>query len=100
MCFFVKATATTEMAAFYESRAASIFDLEPKPQSRSVYRACITPIGGKLPDWAVVSQPRQTALTLTPIPPSRPLPPHVQFSIFAQLTLPALHSLPRFGDGT
>ena len=100
MCTFLKTHGATEMAAFYESRAASIFDLEPKPKSRAVYRACITPIGGKLPDWAVVSEPKQIALTLTPSPASGPVPLNVQFSIVAQLSVPIVHWLLAFGDGT
>jgi len=79
MCTFLKTHAATELAAFYESRPASIFDLESKPKSRSAYRVCIRPIGETLPDWAVVTAPKLISLTLTPGPASGPVPLNVQF---------------------
>ncbi len=100
MCTFLKTHAATEMAAFYESKPGSIFDLESKPKSRGVYRACITKDGGTLPDWAAVTEPKQIALTLTPSPASGPVPLNVQFSIVAQLSVPIAHWLLTFGDGT
>jgi PKD repeat protein len=100
MCTFLKTHGATELAAFYESKPGSIFDLESKPKSRAAYRSCITPLGGKLPDWATVSEPKQIALTLTPSPPSGPVPLNVQFSIIAQLSVPIAHWLLAFGDGT
>jgi PKD repeat protein len=99
MCMFLKTHAATELAAFYESRPASIFDLESKPKSRSAYRGCITPTGGTLPDWAVVSAPKLVSLTLTPGPASGPVPLNVQFSVVAQLSVPIAHWLVTFGDG-
>ena len=35
----------TELLAFFESRAGSIFDLATKPASRAAYRRYITPLG-------------------------------------------------------
>ena len=100
MCTFLKTHTATELAAFYESRPASIFDLESKPESRDVYRGCITPIGGPLPDWAVTTTPKVVVLTLTPAPASGPVPLTVQLSIVAQLNVPIVHWLVTFGDGT
>ena len=52
MCTFLKTHPATEVAAFYESRPGSRYDLESKPKSRAAYRECITPLAGKLPPWA------------------------------------------------
>ena len=49
MCTFLKTHGATEIAAFYESRPASIFDLESKPRSRAAYRGCITRSAGSSP---------------------------------------------------
>jgi hypothetical protein len=51
MCTFFKQH-PTETEEFYESKPGSIFDLEPKPKARAVYRSCITPLAGPLPAWA------------------------------------------------
>ena len=52
MCTFLKTHTATEVAAFYESRPGSRYDLESKPKSRAAYRECITPLAGPLPAWA------------------------------------------------
>jgi hypothetical protein len=52
MCSFLKTHPRTEEAGFFESKPGAIFDLEPKPQSRAVYRSCITLLGAPLPAWA------------------------------------------------
>ena len=39
ICAFIKTHRRTEMAAYYESRPGSIYDLGDKPKSRAVYRA-------------------------------------------------------------
>jgi PKD repeat protein len=100
MCTFLKTHRATETAEFYESKPGSIFDLEPKPKSRALYRSCITPLGGPLPSWATPAAPMQIALTLTPSPPSGPAPLTVQFSIVARLSVPIAHWQVLFGDGT
>jgi hypothetical protein len=55
MCDFLTSH-TTEEAGFYESKVGTIFDLDPKPKSKEVYRACITPLGAEVPAWAAASQ--------------------------------------------
>jgi hypothetical protein len=49
ICDFVKNHRRTQMAAYYESRPGSLYDLGDKPESRAVYRACLTPIGAPVP---------------------------------------------------
>ena len=55
MCTFLKTHARTEEAGFFESKAGTIFDLQPKPKSRAVYSTCITPLGAAVPSWARAS---------------------------------------------
>jgi hypothetical protein len=45
ICDFVKGHAGMELAAYYEAKAGSRWDLGPRPLSRARYRACITPLG-------------------------------------------------------
>ena len=45
ICAFIKTHRRTQMAAYYESRPGSIYDLGDKPKSRAVYRRCIRPLG-------------------------------------------------------
>jgi len=45
ICAFLKSRARTKLAAYYEARPRSRFDLANKPKSRAVYKKCITPIG-------------------------------------------------------
>ena len=52
MCTFLSTHTRTEEAGFYESRPGSVWDIEPKPQSRALYRTCIVLLGAPLPAWA------------------------------------------------
>jgi hypothetical protein len=45
VCDFVKGHAGIELAAYYEAKSGSPYDLEPRPQSRARYRGCVTPLG-------------------------------------------------------
>ncbi len=103
-CTFLKTHDATEVAAFYESRPGSRYDLEPKPKSRGVYRECITPLAGKLPPWAAGNAPRAEpkviALKLTANPGSGTAPLDVQFSVAARLSVPIVHWQLSFGDGS
>lgn len=49
ICDFVKTHRRTQMAAYYESKPGSIYDLGDKPKSKVVYRRCLTPIGAPAP---------------------------------------------------
>jgi hypothetical protein len=52
MCTFLKTHPRTEEAGFYDSRAGSPVDIDPKTMSKKEYRDCITPLGAPLPSWA------------------------------------------------
>jgi hypothetical protein len=45
MADFVKSHRRTELLAYYESAAGSVFDLASKPRSQAAYRRLITPLG-------------------------------------------------------
>jgi hypothetical protein len=45
ICAFLKSRARTRLAAYYEARPGSPFDLATKPKSRAAYKRCVTPIG-------------------------------------------------------
>jgi len=49
ICDFIKTHRRTQMTAYYESKPGSIYDLGSKPQSKSIYRKCITPLGAPPP---------------------------------------------------
>jgi hypothetical protein len=45
ICAFLKTRPRTRLAAYYEARPGSPFDLASKPKSRAEYKRCVTPIG-------------------------------------------------------
>lgn len=45
ICAFVKTHRRTEMAAYYDSKPGSSYDLGDKPKSRAAYRACVRALG-------------------------------------------------------
>jgi hypothetical protein len=45
ICAFIKARAAIELAAYYEAKAGSRWDLAPHAKSRAAYRECLTPLG-------------------------------------------------------
>lgn len=48
ICTFIRTHAGIELAAYYEAKGGSIYDLGSKPKSRAEYRACLTPLGHKV----------------------------------------------------
>jgi hypothetical protein len=49
ICDFIKAKPAIEVAAYYEAKPGSEWDLGPMPMSRERYRSCITPLGAPAP---------------------------------------------------
>jgi hypothetical protein len=103
MCNYLKTNHSIEAAVFYESHPGSAFDLVSKPKSRAAYRACVTPLGGTYPSWALENAPgggaRVLALSLKPAPASGGSPLPVTFSIQAKLNVAIVHWEVLFGDG-
>jgi hypothetical protein len=44
ICDFIKSRAAIELAAYFDSKAGSRWDLGPKPSSKQTYRSCLTPL--------------------------------------------------------
>ena len=44
ICDFIKSKAGIELAAYFDSKAGSRWDLGPKPSSKQTYRSCLTPL--------------------------------------------------------
>ena len=44
LCDFIKSRAAIELAAYFDSKAGSKWDLGPKSSSRQTYRSCLTPL--------------------------------------------------------
>jgi hypothetical protein len=100
MCEFLKSH-PTETEEFFDSKPGSIFDLQPKSQSRAEYAACITPFAGAAPSWAGggPGSARQLSLKLVPDQSSGSAPLAVTFAVTAKLSVPIVHWQVTFGDG-
>ncbi len=108
ICAFITRTVgRTEMAAFFEAKPGSIADLFTKPNSRTTYRACITPLGGPPPSGQppppgpeTIGQTNPALLKLTPTPDMGAAPLDVRFRITENLKRPIARWELGFGDGT
>jgi PKD repeat protein len=100
MCSFLRASAATEMQAYFEGNPGSRPDLASKPRSRAAYSQCLTPLAGAVPTWAAGVGAKLIALTLTPSPASGTSPLPVQLAIVAKLSVPIEHWQLYFGDGS
>ena len=49
ICGFIRGHARIELAAYYEAKGASRYDLATKPASKQAYRRCLTPLGRRVP---------------------------------------------------
>jgi glycosyl hydrolase family 26 len=49
ICAFIRTHAGIELAAYYQSKNGSIYDLATKPNASNAYRKCITPLGRRAP---------------------------------------------------
>jgi len=74
MCRFLASHAAVEEAAYYDSKAGSVLDLQPKPRSLAAYRECIVPVGAGAPVWS-------TPTRVGPVPQS----PAVTFAVGGSL---------------
>jgi hypothetical protein len=100
MCAFLRASAATEMQAYFEGNPGSRPDLASKPKSAAAFRQCLTPLAGPVPGWAAGVEAKLIALMLTPSPASGPSPLAVQFAVVARLSAPIQHWQLFFGDGS
>ena len=98
ICAFLKTRPRTKLAAYYDARPGSPYDLGSKPASRAEYRRCITPLGtnaGVRPPGPPTSA--QLRLIADPVKGDAPL--DVTFVTHVNLPKPVLHWELAFGDG-
>ena len=98
VCTFLKSRPRTRLAAYYEARPRSQYDLGSKAATRREYRRCITPLGAKAP-LIQPGLPTSTQLRLTAAPAKGDAPLDVTFEPHANLTKPVLRWELAFGDG-
>ena len=98
ICAFLKTRPRTKLAAYYDAKAGSSYDLGSKPAARAEYRRCITPLGtdaGVRPPGPPTSA--QLRLAADPVKGDAPL--DVAFVTHVNLPKPVLHWELAFGDG-
>ena len=101
ICEFLKNRPRTKLAAYYEAKPGSRYDLGPKAQSKAAYRSCITPIGAKGAAQPALpgGPPTNAQLRLTPTPASGDAPLDVSFDVHVDLPRPVVQWEVAFGDG-
>jgi hypothetical protein len=102
ICNFLKSRSRTRLAAYFEAKPGSRFDLGNKPRGRAEYRRCVTPIGGTASRGPALppGPPTQEmmALTVDPAEGAAPLP--VTFTTTVNLgNRPIARWELAFGDG-
>ncbi len=98
ICQFLKSRPRTKLAAYYDARPSSPYDLGSKAAARAEYRRCITPIGAESSIPTPVP-PASAQLRLTPEPAQGEAPLAVTFSTHVDLNKPVLRWQVAFGDG-
>lgn len=98
ICQFLKSRPRTTLAAYYDARPSSPYDLGSKAAARAEYRRCITPIGAE-PSVLPPVPPTSAQLQLTPEPVQGDAPLAVTFLTQVNLTKPVLRWQVAFGDG-
>ena len=96
ICAFLKTRPRTKLAAYYDARPGSPYDLGSKPAARAEYRRCITPLGAKAGRAAAADEraaashrrPRQGGRTAC-----------VGFETYVNLPKPVLRWELAYGDG-
>ncbi|HUH15443.1 MAG TPA: hypothetical protein VML35_06130 [Gaiellaceae bacterium] len=101
ICEFLKNRPRTKLAAYYEARPPSRYDLGPKPGSRAEYRRCITPLGATAARQRTLpaGPPTNAQLRLLPSPAEGDAPLAVTFQTHVNLPRPVVQWEIAFGDG-
>lgn len=101
ICAFLKNRPRTRLAAYYESKPGSPYDIGPRRESRKAYRECITPIGAKAAAQPTLppGPPSAAQMRLTADPPSGDAPLDVTFATEVSLGRPVVQWQLVFGDG-
>ena len=99
ICQFLKTRTRTRLAAYYDARPGSPYDLGTKAAARAAYRRCITPIGATASGRVTPTPPTAAQLSLTPQPGRGEAPLTVEFAPRAALARPIVRWELLFGDG-
>lgn len=99
ICRFLRSTKRTRLAAYFEARPGSPYDLGSKNAARAAYRRCITPIGAKATGQVPPVPPTVEQLSLTAAPARGNPPLAVTFTPRARLPRPVVRWELLLGDG-
>jgi hypothetical protein len=99
ICEFLKSSPRARLAAYYDARPGSSYDLGSKPSARREYRRCITPIGGSASKRSPPAPPTVSQLSLAVEPARGDAPLAVAFTPRANLPKPVVRWELAFGDG-
>ena len=98
ICRFLSSSTRTKLAAYYDARPRSPYDLGRKAAARAAYRSCITPIGGSAAS-ASPAPPTAAQLSLAAEPARGEAPLSVVFAPRASLAKPVVRWELALGDG-
>ena len=96
ICAFLKTRPRTKLAAYYDARPGSPYDLGSKPGARAAYRRCITPLGARA---SAPAPPTSAQLRLIAAPGKGDAPLDVSFGTHVNLAKPVLRWELAYGDG-
>jgi hypothetical protein len=99
ICQFLKTRKRTRLAAYFEARPGSPYDLGSKDAARAAYRRCITPIGAKASGQVPPVPPTAEQLSLSAGPARGNPPLAVTFTPRAGLPRPVVRWELLSGDG-
>ncbi len=102
ICGFIKGKPAIMLAAYFEARPGSQYDLGPKPNSKKRYRACLTPLGvpaPTAPGGSTQAPPGPNQMRIVANPMAGPAPLDVEFDLFVNLPQPIVRWQVAFGDG-
>ena len=100
ICRFLKTRPRARLAAYFDARPGSPYDLGSKPAARAEYRRCITPIGGRPAARLPTAPPTTAQLSLAAEPVRGDAPLAAVFTPRAALPKPVIRWELAFGDGT
>lgn len=104
ICGFIKQKAAVVLAAYYEAKPGSRYDLTNKPKSKQRYRACMTPLGMPAPagpagGGGTPAPPGPNQMRIVANPMAGPAPLDVSFDLLVNLPQPIVRWQVAFGDG-
>ena len=99
VCRFLRTKPRTRLAAYFDARPGSPYDLGSKNAARAEYRRCITPIGASASGRVPPVPPTLAQLSLAVEPARGDAPLAVTFTGMVKLAKPVVRWELAFGDG-